>query len=204
MPVRIGAQERRWESPTANRLTDVAVALRESMEALGWTFSRERGEKLYSRFSVVLPLPKVAYIFRFRVSEPLPDVRFDAWEMRFTHSGDITYLAVDGYRFEDLEAVRHLLQELVERLPRRPWDFPLGQRLEAGLLIPEWSQARRMWQQWGFDVGERTPKGWSPKGSLGEGPTSGSNPVPDQVEVAPAEGADPLVGDEEDQGRADH
>ena len=152
----------------SNSVTDVAVALRESMEALGWEFERERGERMYSRFSIILPQAKVAYIFRFRVREPLDDVTFDAWEYRFTHKGDITFLAVDNYRYEDLDHVHQLLEELVERLPRRPWDFPLGQRMEAGLALPEWGNARRMWQQMRFDVGERTPKDWEPKGSLGE------------------------------------
>ncbi|UCC93417.1 MAG: hypothetical protein JSW25_01760 [Thermoplasmata archaeon] len=166
--VAIEAQRHTWESPMANSVTEVAVALRESMEALGWEFTREKGEKMYSRFTVVLPLAKIAYVFRFRVTEPLDDVRFDTWEFRFTHKGDITFIAVDDYRFEDLDLVHQLLSEMVSRLPRRPWDFPLGQRMEAGLALPEWGKARRMWQQMRFDVGERTPKDWVPKGSLGE------------------------------------
>ena len=166
--VTIEAERFTWETPMANRVTDVAVALRESMEGLGWAFERERGEHIYTRFAVILPMIKVAYVFRFRVSRPLPGIVVDTWEMRATHRGDISYLAVKDYRSEDLHAVRALLGELVERLPRRPWDFPLGQRLEAGLVIPEWSDSRRRWHQMGFDPGARTPKGWVPKGSLGK------------------------------------
>jgi hypothetical protein len=165
--MRIDAQKSRWESPMANNVTDVAVALRESMEALGWEFARERGEKIYSRFAVVVPMAKVAYIFRFRVTDPLDGVIFDTWEFRFSHKGDITFLAVDDYLFEDLDLVHQLLSEMTERLPRRPWDFPLGQRMAAGLALPEWGNARRLWQQMRFDVGEKTPKDWVPKGSLG-------------------------------------
>jgi len=166
--VTIEAERFTWETPMSNRVTDVAVALRESMEGLGWAFERERGEHIYTRFAVILPMIKVAYVFRFRVTRPLPGVVVDTWEMRATHRGDISYLAVKDYRDEDLPAVRGLLGELVERLPRRPWDFPIGQRLEAGLVIPEWSDSRRRWHQMGFDTGARTPKGWVPKGSLGE------------------------------------
>jgi len=151
----------------ANKVTDVAVALRESFEELGWEFSREKGEKIYSRFSVILPLAKVAYVFRFRVHHPLDNVTFDTWEMRMTHRGDISFFAVDDYTFEELDLVHQLLSEMVERLPRRPWDFPLGQRMEAGLALPEWGNARRMWQQMRFDVGKKTPKNWVPRGSLG-------------------------------------
>ena len=150
------------------RIPDRAAALRESMEELGWTFERERSERIYSRFSIVMPLPKVAYVFRFVVTDPLDGVKVDTWEMRLTHRGDISYLSVDGYTYEELRHVQRLLQELVGRLPRRPWDFPLGQRLEAGLWIPEWSQSRKMWQRMLFDVGERTPKGFIPKGSVGD------------------------------------
>jgi hypothetical protein len=166
--MQIDAQKRTWESPMANSVTDVAVALRESMEALGWEFTREKGEKMYSRFAVILPLARIAYVFRFRVTKPLDDVSFATWEFRFSHKGDITFLAVEDHRFEDLDLVHRLLSEMVERLPRRPWDFPLGQRMEAGLALPEWGNARRLWQEMRFDVGERTPKGWVPKGSLGE------------------------------------
>jgi hypothetical protein len=166
--MRIEAQKRRWETPMSNSVTDVAVALRESMEALGWEFEREKGERIYSRFTVILPMAKVAYIFRFRVRDPLEDVAFDTWEYRFSHRGDITFLAVDDYRYEDLDTVHQVLEELVSRLPRRPWDFPLGQKAEAGLALPEWGKARSMWQQMRFDVGEKTPKDWVPKGSLGE------------------------------------
>jgi hypothetical protein len=166
--VRIEAERSTWETPMSNAVTDLAIALRESMEGLGWEFARERSERIFSRFAIIMPMPKIAYVFRFCVSEPLHDVKVDAWEMRLTHRGDITYLAVQDFRYEDLPHVRALLRELVSRLPRRPWDFPLGQRLEAGLVIPEWSQSRRQWQAMGFDVGERTPRGWVPKGSLGE------------------------------------
>ena len=166
--VTIEADRFTWETPMSNRVTDVAVALRESMEGLGWAFERERGERIYTRFAVILPMIKVAYVFRFRVSRPLPGVVVDTWEMRATHRGDISYLAVKDHRDEDLPAVRALLRELVDRLPRRPWDFPLGQRLEAGLVIPEWSESRKRWRQMGFDTGARTPKEWVPKGTLGE------------------------------------
>ena len=166
--VTIEAERFTWETPMSNRVTDVAIALRESMEELGWAFERERGEHIYTRFAIVLPMIKVAYVFRFRVLKPLPGIVVDTWEMRATHRGDISYLAVKDYRDEDLPAVRELLGELVERLPRRPWDFPLGQRLEAGLVIPEWSDSRRRWRQMGFDSGARTPKEWVPKGTLGD------------------------------------
>jgi len=165
---RIEAQLKTWETPMANSVTEVAVALRESFEALDWEFSREKGEKIYSRFAVILPLAKVAYVFRFRVHHPLDNVKFDTWEMRMSHKGDVSFMAVDDYRFEDLDLVHQLLSEMVERLPQRPWHFPLGQRMQAGLAIPEWSNARRMWQQMRFDVSEKTPKNWVPKGSLGE------------------------------------
>jgi len=66
--VRIEARKSTWETPMANKVTHVAIALRESMEELGWTFERERSERIYSRFAIVMPMPKVAYVFRFVVT----------------------------------------------------------------------------------------------------------------------------------------
>jgi hypothetical protein len=196
--VTIEAERFTWETPMSNRVTDVAVALRESMEGLAWAFERERGEHIYTRFAVILPMIKVAYVFRFRVSRPLPGVVVDTWEMRATHRGDISYLAVKDHRDEDLPAVRELLRELVERLPRWPWDFPLGQRLEAGLVIPEWSESRKRWRQMGFDSGARTPKEWVPKGTIGErvregqaGSGDGQGVGGDGVEGSPPEARGP-------------
>jgi len=188
--VRIEAQRRTWETPMSNRVTDVAVALREALDELGWEYARERGERMYSRFSVVIPMAKVAYVFRFRVTSPLDDVKLNAWEMRMGHKGDVTFLSVDDYRYEDLDLVHKLLEELVERLPRRPWDFPLGQRLETGLALPEWGNARRMWQRMRFDVGERTPRDWVPKGSLGARMRGEDHlgPVEDELGEGPSEG----------------
>jgi len=165
--VRIEAERLSWETPMSNAVTDVAVALRESMEELGWSFERERSERIYSQFAIIMPMPRLAYVFRFRVTDPLPDVCFDALEMRLTHRGDISYLAVKDHHHPELPQVQALLRELVSRLPRRPWDFPLGQRLEAGLAIPEWSTSRKRWGEMGFDPSERTPADWTPKGSLG-------------------------------------
>jgi hypothetical protein len=186
----------------ANKVTHVAVAIRESMEDLGWEFRREETERLYTRFSVILPWPKVAYVFRFRVIEPLPDVTFDTWEMRLTHRGDISFLKVDDYRYEDIGQVQRLLREVVDRLPRRPWDFPLGQRLEAGLAIPEWGQSKRMWQRMAFDVGKRTPRDWVPKGTLGVRMRGGAeldDGLGDEGSEVEVEELVPS-GDEEDQG----
>jgi hypothetical protein len=182
--VHLEAEKKTWETPTANSVTHVAVALRESMEELGWDFLRERSERAYSRFAIIMPMLKVAYVFRFRVLDPLDNVLFDTWETRQTHRGDISYLSVIDYTYQDLGRVHELLNELVERLPRRPWDFPVGQRMEAGLFIPEWGKARRMWQQMRFDVGEKTPRGWIPKGSIGDHfrVDTGLDPADDEID----------------------
>ena len=114
----------------------------------------------------------------------------------------VSFLKVDDYRDEDIGQVQRLLREVVERLPRRPWDFPLGQRLEAGLAIPEWGHSKRMWQRMAFDVGERTPKDWVPKGTLGDrmrgGPAVDVGMDDEGSEVRVEELVAP--GDDEDQG----
>jgi hypothetical protein len=199
--IHIEAKRQTWETPMANKVTDVAIALREAMEEFGWEFEREKSERIYSRFSVILPMPKVAYVFRFVVRTPLDDVVFDTWEMRMTHRGDISYLYIDNYIYDDLGTIRELLQELVERLPRRPWHFPLGQRMEAGLVIPEWSLSRKMWQEMGFNVAEKTPKDWIPRGTIGERMRLGLGLEDEE----PEEDLEDLEGTgQEDEGRADH
>jgi hypothetical protein len=166
--MKIVAQRNTWETPMANKVTHVAVAMRETMEAMDWEFLREKSERMYTRFSVILPFPKVAYVFRFRVTDPLDDVKFDTWEMRMTHRGDISFMSIDNYTFEDTSVIKDLLHDLVDRLPRRPWDFPFGQRMEAGYALPEWNKAKQMWKKMDFDVSKKTPRDWIPKGSIGD------------------------------------
>jgi hypothetical protein len=148
----------------------------------------------------------VAYVFRFRVTHPLDDVLFDTWEMRMTHRGDITFLRVDNHTYDDLPAVRSLLVELVDRLPLRPWDFPLGQRAEAGLAIPEWNRAKARWREMGFDVTQRTPRQWIPEGSLGDRMrgAEGLDLAEDRLETRSDLGDSVGIGDHEDEGGAHH
>ena len=186
-------------------MTHVAVAIREAMEALEWEFQREKTERIYTRFAIILPMPKIAYVFRFRVHHPLDDVRFDTWEMRMTHRGDISFFSIDHYTYEDLPTIRRFLVELVDRLPRRPWDFPLGQRAEAGLAIPEWGRAKKRWKEMGFDVTQKTPKDWIPKGTLGDRMMGdyGLDPNEDDMDLEVGSGDLVSVSDHEDQGGPD-
>ena len=56
-------------------------------------------------------------------------------------SGSVTWLEARG----DAEPRRELLAAFAEGLPRRPWEFTLGQRLRVGLLTVR--GARRKWEK---------------------------------------------------------
>ena len=140
-----------WKSPVSFNAKSMASIIRAILDKRGYKYSREKGEKPYSKFMIVMPMPKFAYVYRFIVEEPF-EVTIETYDTRPTHSGLVPFLEVKDITDESMEHVRDLLREVKESLPRAPWKFTLGQRLQYALLAGEYRQARKAWQKMGFKV----------------------------------------------------
>lgn len=137
--------------PCSFNAQSVATLLREVLEKLGFKFERERVEKHYTRIFVLVPLPKFAYTFRFVIKEPSEFI-LDLYDAKITHSALMHFIELEGVSRETIKDVRLVLNALIKKLPRKPWEFTLGQKLQCGLLTPEIVLARRKWRKLGIEV----------------------------------------------------
>jgi len=143
-----------WSSPISYDSSSVADIIREVLVELGYEFTRDTGQKHYSKLMVIAPLPKFAYVRRFIVTSPSEFV-MDTYDTRPSHSGIIPYLDIKGVTDENKDDIRAVLQGIVDRLPRKPWKFTFAQRLAYALLSSRWRKARKAWAAFGFDVKAR-------------------------------------------------
>ncbi|MCD6461688.1 MAG: hypothetical protein J7L61_02985 [Thermoplasmata archaeon] len=141
----------RWKSPVSYGALRMARLIREAMEELEWEFERESGEKLYDKTMVIVPTMKAAHVFRYIVKKPV-EVTIETYDTRPTHSSYMPYLEIAGLDRKAAREVRKMLKIVVGDLERPPWEFTLSQRINHGLLMPEFREARRAWEMFGFNT----------------------------------------------------
>ena len=143
-----------WKSPVSYSALHMARLIREAMEELDWKFERESGERIYSRTVVIVPTMKAAHVFRYIVKQPV-EVVIETYDTRPTHSSYMPYLEIKGLDEKAVREVKKMLKIVVADLERPPWEFTLAQRINHGLLLPEFKEARRAWAALGFDTSKR-------------------------------------------------
>ena len=115
-----------------------ATALRATLERLGWEYTRSDDTRAFTQVAFVIPFQRAAHLFRYEI--PHGDLLLELWAETPGSSGSVTWLEARG----DAKPRRELLTAFAEGLPRRPWEFTLGQRLRVGLLSVR--GARRKWE----------------------------------------------------------
>jgi 8-oxo-dGTP pyrophosphatase MutT (NUDIX family) len=137
-----------WVASVCYDAKSIAAVLREVLEELGFVFSREKSEKHYTKVMLVVPLPRFAYVFRFRITKP-SEFTIDLYDTYPTHGGVLHFIAVSGITESNMKDVRRVVQRVAAKLPRKPWKFFWGERLRSGILIPEYLKSRRAWNRMG-------------------------------------------------------
>jgi len=125
--------------------------IREILLENGYKFKRTTRRKSYSQTYVLFPMPREAYMYTFMVHHPC---RFDmgVYDTRPSQSAFMTFMEIEPVTEENQECIKRFLKAFVKALPREPWKFTLSQKLQNGLLIPEYRRARKAWSMWGFRV----------------------------------------------------
>jgi hypothetical protein len=139
----------RWRAAVCFDAPSTASKLREAMDALGWTYERDRGMHHFSRLYIVISMPTNSYTFRFMVLKPIK-VQIDVYEERPNHSAELRFVEVKGLDRRNAPMVRKLLNEFASSLPRKPYAFFWQERFRAGLLNRHHLTARREWGRWGI------------------------------------------------------
>jgi hypothetical protein len=140
-----------WSSPVCFEARSLSQLLRDSLDALGYKYTRRQTDKLYQKVMVLVPYPKSTYVFRFELKGPVK-VWIDLYDTIPTHSGIIPYMDIQGLTDDKKAALKELFDDLIGRLPRPPWQFTIGQRLQHGLVIPEWRKAKKAWRSLGYKI----------------------------------------------------
>jgi hypothetical protein len=138
----------KWISPISFGSEGLAKLLREVLEELDYKFKRDKVEKHYDRFFVVMPMLRFAYAFRFMVEEPSEFV-VDFYDTQPTHSSVMPYIEINYVTDKNIKDIQKMLELMVEKLPREPWKFTKGQRIMHGALMPEFRKAKKAWKKIG-------------------------------------------------------
>lgn len=140
----------KWKSPISFDAQTIAKALRQSLEELNFKFKRDTTHKHYSKTMLIIPLPKFAYVYRFIVEEPSEFI-IDTYDTIPTHSGKMPFIEIHEINDKNIKDVQKVLKGVVKQLPREPWKFTFLQKIQHGLLIPEYRRARKAWKKLGLE-----------------------------------------------------
>lgn len=141
----------KWTSAVSFDAKSMATILHGVLEELGYKFERHQADKLYQQLLVVMPLPKTAYVYRFELSKPIK-VWIDFYDTKPSHAGILPYMDIQGLTYDKLPKLKALFDKMIEKLPRPPWQFTMTQRLQHGLIIPEWRRAKKAWRTLGYEI----------------------------------------------------
>lgn len=128
----------------------VSLLLREVLEDLNYEFRRDASQKAYTRLMMIMPMTKYAYVFRFHITKPSEFI-IDLYDTQATHSGMLHFIEIHEINEKNIKDIRKVLDALIKRMPRKPWEFTLAQRLMTGYLTPEYLRARMEWRKMGFE-----------------------------------------------------
>jgi hypothetical protein len=139
-----------WLSAVCYNSKSMAKVVRETLDGLGYSFSRERSYKPYSKLMVILPLPKFSYVFQFQVSKPAEFI-INIYDTKPTHSGELHILELQEITPENLDFIKQFLQAVADNLPRKPWKFFWSERFKYALAAPEYLRAKKAWREMGVE-----------------------------------------------------
>ena len=138
-----------WRSAISFDAPSMATLLRKVLAGLNMDFKRERSERSYSQLYAILPFPRVAYVFRFNIASPGPLI-IDIYETHPATYGPLGFMEIPELDDGNIAPARRILRALVKELPRPPWKFTAGQRVQHGLMNPDILKARGNWKKIGI------------------------------------------------------
>ena len=149
--VRMPQAKQSWESAVCISAVESAGAIRAALEELAWPFERSKTTRFYSKFTMVIMLPKGSYVFQFKVKDGLPSL-IETWETEGSPGAVIAHLKVEGFTKDQEPELKRFLELYMKAAGCEPWRFTRKTRGRAGYLLPEFTRAPKAWAALGFDV----------------------------------------------------
>ena len=127
--------------PVCFESKSTATALRSLLDELEYSYERKNVHRSYSSVAIVIALERTAMVYRYIIKNISTTI--DIWEER-PNSGNITYIEVRG---EDNLEIKKILQIFSERLPRKPWEYTITQKLRNGWFSQGIMGAKKSWHK---------------------------------------------------------
>jgi len=138
-----------WRAAICYNARSVAGLLRESLDELGFEYTREKSEKNFTRLVVIVPMPQLSYVFQFKLTKPSEFI-INTYDVRPTHSGEVHFVELQNLNSDNLKDAQAVLTRLAEKMPRKPWKFFWTERFRYAILAPEYLESKSAWYSMGI------------------------------------------------------
>ena len=138
-----------WRAAICFNARSVAGLLRESLDELKYKYEREKSEKHFTRFVVIMPWPQNAYVFQFRITKPSEFI-INTYDLRPTHSGEVHFIEITKLNESNISDARKVLRHMVAKMPRKPWKIFWAERMRYAIMAPEYMEAKSAWYSMGI------------------------------------------------------
>ena len=137
-----------WIAAVCYDSVTIAKYLRGALEDLDFKYTRDKAEKPYTKLMAIIPLPRFAYTFQFKIQESSGFV-INVYDTRPTPSGILHFIEVQNIDDGNIQDVKLVLKSLAAELPRKPWKFFWMERFKYALAAPEYIRAKKAWNKMG-------------------------------------------------------
>jgi len=125
--------------PVCFESKSTATAFRSLLDELEYKYKRTNTNRSYTSVAVVIAMEKTALVYRYEIDDI--SMIIDIWEEK-PGSGRVTYIEITGGKNEK---ICELLKQFSEKLPRKPWEYTVGQKLRNGWFSQGIMGAKKSW-----------------------------------------------------------
>jgi len=118
-----------------------ATVFRSLLDELGYKYKRTNVNRSYSSVAIVIAMEKTALVYRYEIDDI--SMIADIWEEK-PGSGKVTYIEITGGEYR---IICELLKRFSEKLPRKPWEYTIGQKLRNGWFSQGIMGAKKSWMK---------------------------------------------------------
>ena len=116
-----------------------ATVFRSLLDELGYSYKRTNVNRSYSAVAIVIAIERSAMVYRYEIEDMSATI--DIWEER-PNSGNVTYIEIKG---GERKMIKNMLIQFSEKLPRKPWEYTVGQKLRNGWFSQGITGAKKNW-----------------------------------------------------------
>ena len=127
--------------PVCFESKSTAAIFRKLLDELGYQYQRKSINRSYTRVAIVIALERTALVHRYEIEDN--NIIVDIWE-EIPNSGRVTYLEIRGGEDDEKKI---LLKKFSEKLPRKPWEYTLGQKIRNGWFSQGIYGAKKSWNK---------------------------------------------------------